>query len=76
MQNPMNPYGRSKWMVEHILDDYDAAFAVKSVCLRYFNAAGADPKGTLGECHDPETHLIRLILQVASGQRQSISVFW
>ena len=74
-QNPMNPYGRSKWMVEHILDDYDVAFALKSVCLRYFNAAGADPEGTLGECHDPETHLIPLVLQVASGRRPSISVF-
>ena len=72
---PVNPYGRSKWMVEQILADYDRAFGVKSVCLRYFNAAGADPDGQLGELHDPETHLIPLILQVASGRRPEISLF-
>lgn len=72
---PINPYGRSKWMVEQILDDFDAAFGVRSCCLRYFNAAGADPEGELGECHEPETHLVPLVLQVASGRRPSISVF-
>ena len=61
-QQPINPYGRSKLMVEQILADYDKAFGLKSVCLRYFNAAGADPEGELGERHDPETHLIPLIL--------------
>jgi UDP-glucose 4-epimerase len=72
---PVNPYGRSKWMVEQALEDYDRAFGMKSVCLRYFNAAGADPDGLLGERHDPETHLIPLILQAASGRREHIQVF-
>jgi UDP-glucose 4-epimerase len=74
-QQPINPYGRSKWMVEQILADYDKAYGMKSVCLRYFNAAGADPQGLLGERHEPETHLIPLVLQAASGRRASISVF-
>src|SRR3546814_10996324 len=70
---PINPYGRSKWMVEQMLGDYDVAYGLKSVCLRYFNAAGGDPEGELGECHEPETHLIPLILQVASGRdRKSV----
>ena len=72
---PINPYGRSKLMVEHILGDYDAAYGLKSVRLRYFNAAGAGPSGKIGECHDPETHLIPLVLRAASGRRESISVF-
>jgi UDP-glucose 4-epimerase len=72
---PVNPYGRSKWMVEQVLADYDLAYGLKSVCLRYFNAAGADPEGLLGERHDPETHLIPLILQAASGRRDTIQVF-
>ncbi|MFK3776065.1 UDP-glucose 4-epimerase GalE [Pseudomonas sp. NPDC089406] len=72
---PINPYGRSKWMVEQVLQDYDRAYGLKSVCLRYFNAAGADPGGQLGECHEPETHLIPLILQAASGRRPAITVF-
>ncbi|MDZ3991736.1 UDP-glucose 4-epimerase GalE [Pseudomonas sp. Teo4] len=72
---PINPYGRSKWMVEQILEDFDRAYGLKSVCLRYFNAAGADPGGQLGECHEPETHLIPLILQAASGRRDAITVF-
>ena len=72
---PINPYGVSKWMVEQILADYDRAYALKSICLRYFNAAGADPDGQLGERHTPETHLIPLVLQAASGRRSSISVF-
>jgi UDP-glucose 4-epimerase len=72
---PVNPYGRSKWMVEQVLADYDLAYGLKSVCLRYFNAAGADPEGLLGERHDPETHLIPLILQAASGRRGNIQVF-
>jgi len=72
---PINPYGRSKWMVEQMLADYDAAYGLKSVCLRYFNAAGADPQGALGECHEPETHLVPLVLQVASGRRPHITVY-
>lgn len=72
---PINPYGRSKLMVEQMLADYDRGYGLKSVCLRYFNAAGAHPDGLLGERHDPETHLIPLILQAASGRRAAISVF-
>jgi len=72
---PMNPYGRSKLMVEEALKDYDTAYGLKSVCLRYFNAAGADIETELGERHDPETHLIPLILQAASGKRDAITIF-
>jgi UDP-glucose 4-epimerase len=74
-QQPINPYGRTKLMVEQALADYDRAYGFKSVCLRYFNAAGADQEGQLGERHDPETHLIPLVLQAASGRRPNISVF-
>jgi len=74
-KQPINPYGRSKWMVEQMLEDYDCAYGLKSICLRYFNACGADPEGELGERHDPETHLIPLVLQVASGKRDAITVF-
>jgi UDP-glucose 4-epimerase len=74
-KQPINPYGKTKWMVEQILDDYDRAYGLKSIALRYFNAAGADPEGELGERHDPETHLIPLVLQAASGRRPHISVF-
>ena len=74
-QVPINPYGRSKLMMEQVLEDYDRAYGLKSVCLRYFNAAGADPQGELGERHDPETHLIPLVLQAASGRRADIAVF-
>lgn len=72
---PLNPYGRSKLMVEQILGDYERAYGLKSVCLRYFNAAGADPSALLGERHEPETHLIPLVLQAISGKRTHISVF-
>jgi len=72
---PVNPYGRSKLMVEQMLADYDTACGLKSVSLRYFNAAGADPEGELGERHEPETHLIPLVLRAASGKLESISVF-
>jgi UDP-glucose 4-epimerase len=74
-QNPINPYGASKLMVERILSDFDQAYDFKSVCFRYFNAAGADPNGLLGEDHTPETHLIPLVLLAALGQRESISIF-
>jgi UDP-glucose 4-epimerase len=74
-REPINPYGRSKHMVEQALADYDAAYGLKSVCLRYFNAAGAHPDGLLGERHEPETHLIPLVLQVASGRRPYITVY-
>lgn len=72
---PINPYGRSKYMVEQMLEDFDKAYGMKSVCLRYFNAAGCDPDGELGERHDPETHLIPLVLQAAAGRREALSVF-
>ena len=74
-KQPINPYGRSKWMVEQILADYDTAYGLKSISLRYFNAAGADPEGLLGERHEPESHLIPLVLQAAAGRRAYIAVF-
>ncbi len=74
-QNPINPYGMSKLMVEKILSDFDQAYDFKSVWFRYFNAAGADPEGALGEDHNPETHLIPLTLFAALGKRESLSIF-
>ncbi len=74
-QNPINPYGATKLMVERILSDFDVAYGLKSVRFRYFNAAGADSKGLLGEDHNPETHLIPLVLLTALGKRDSISIF-
>jgi UDP-glucose 4-epimerase len=62
-------------MVEQILADYDRAYDLRSICLRYFNAAGADAEGEIGEAHDPETHLIPLVLDVAAGLRPAVSVF-
>lgn len=73
--NPINPYGRSKLLIEHMLDDYDVAYDLKSVALRYFNAAGADSRGLIGERHIPETHLIPLVLQTASGRKKDITIF-
>lgn len=74
-QNPINPYGQSKLMVEKILADYSHAYDLSYVVLRYFNAAGADADTEIGEDHDPETHLIPLILDVALGKRENIHVF-
>lgn len=74
-QRPMNPYGWSKFMVEQILRDFDAAYGFRHVALRYFNAAGADPDGELGEVHHPETHLIPLTIQTALGQRPHLDVY-
>jgi UDP-arabinose 4-epimerase len=74
-QLPINPYGRSKLMIEQILADYGSAYDLKSVSLRYFNAAGADPEGNLGESHDPETHLIPLVLDAAAGRRPNITAY-
>jgi len=74
-KSPINPYGSTKLMIERILYDCASSYRLNSVSLRYFNACGADPGGELGECHDPETHLIPLILQAASGRRESITVF-
>jgi len=74
-QEPINPYGRSKLMVEQILRDFDSAYGLQSITLRYFNAAGADPDCDTGEAHDPETHLIPLVLDAASGRRPDITIF-
>ena len=73
--NPVNPYGNTKAIVEKILGDYDKAYGLKSISLRYFNACGAHVDGTIGERHDPETHLIPLILQAASGRRENITIY-
>ena len=74
-QLPINPYGRTKLHMEHMMGDYDRAYGLRFAALRYFNAAGAMPDGSLGEDHHPETHLIPLVLQVALGQRERILVF-
>jgi UDP-glucose 4-epimerase len=74
-QKPINPYGFSKLAVEHALTDYAVAYGLGYAALRYFNAAGATPDGDIGEDHDPESHLIPIVLQVALGQRKSISIF-
>ena len=74
-REPINPYGRTKWMIEQALDDYDRAYGLRSVSLRYFNAAGAHPEALLGERHEPETHLVPLVLQAASGRRPHVTVF-
>lgn len=73
--SPINPYGRSKWMVEQILQDFSHAYGLEYVALRYFNAAGAHESGEIGEDHDPETHLIPVILQHLLGLREKITVF-
>lgn len=72
---PVNPYGRAKLMVETILRDYERAHGLRTISLRYFNAAGADPDGATGECHDPETHLIPNILLALLGKKPRLEVF-
>ena len=74
-QSPISPYGQTKLAFEKVLADYAAAYPLGFAALRYFNASGATPDGTLGEDHSPETHLIPLVIQVALGQRPHISVF-
>ncbi|TWT83731.1 UDP-glucose 4-epimerase [Planctomycetes bacterium CA13] len=74
-QNPINPYGFTKLVFEHALADYASAYGFGYAALRYFNAAGARPDGSIGEDHDPESHLIPIVLQVALGQRDEITVF-
>ena len=74
-QNPINPYGNTKLMVEKILADFDTAYGLKATALRYFNASGADDSGEIGESHNPETHLIPIVLQAATGKRASIKMF-
>lgn len=74
-KNPTNPYGESKWMVEKILSWYDKIFNLRSISLRYFNAAGAGLKGKLGENHQPETHIIPLAVKTALGKRKVFKLF-
>lgn len=74
-QSPINPYGRTKLLIEQLLPDYDHAYGIKSICLRYFNAAGADADGEIGERHNPETHLIPLVIQAALGYNNNLRVF-
>lgn len=74
-QYPINPYGMTKLTVERIFKDYQKAYGLQFVVLRYFNAAGADPEGEIGESHNPETHIIPLVLDAASGKRPDIKVF-
>jgi UDP-glucose-4-epimerase GalE len=74
-QQPINPYGATKLMIERVLRDYDAAYGLRSVALRYFNAAGCDPDGEIGEDHDPETHLIPRVLMAADGTLPHVEVF-
>lgn len=74
-QKPINPYGKTKLIVEQIFEDYHKAYGLKYIALRYFNAAGASADGTIGESHEPETHLIPLVLKAIKGERSSIKVF-
>lgn len=74
-QNPINPYGKTKLMIEQIMADYEIAYGLKYAALRYFNAAGADAQGDLGEDHNPETHLIPLVLKAIKGEIPDIKVF-
>jgi len=73
--NPVNPYGQTKVFVEKILEDYERAYGLKFISLRYFNAAGADPDGLLGEMHEPETHLIPNILLFLLGNKKGLDVY-
>jgi UDP-glucose 4-epimerase len=75
LQNPVNPYGSSKLMVERILHDFEQSHGLRSVIFRYFNAAGADLEGQIGEWHEPETHLIPLVLDVAAGKQEVVKIF-
>lgn len=73
-QRPVNPYGHSKWMIEQVLRDYAQAYELRSIVLRYFNAAGSDPDGEIGEDHTPETHLIPLVLRAARDPNAPVSI--
>lgn len=74
-QNPINPYGRTKFMIEQIFSDYEKAYGLQHIALRYFNAAGCSADGRIGESHTPETHLIPLVLKAITGERKDIKVF-
>jgi len=73
--NPINPYANTKLIIEMLLKDFESAFGLKYVALRYFNAAGSDPSGLIGESHEPEPHLIPIVLQTAAGKLKKVSVF-
>ncbi len=73
--NPFNPYGQTKFFVEKVIQDYERAYGLKFISLRYFNAAGADPEGNLGELHEPETHLIPNILLFLLGKKKKFEIF-
>lgn len=74
-KEPKNPYGRTKLVFEGVLHDYGVAHGLRHMSLRYFNAAGSDPEGEIGECHDPETHLIPIVLEAAIGKRPHVQIF-
>jgi len=74
-QKPINPYGWTKLMMEQTLADFDHAYGIRNACLRYFNAAGADPDGEIGEDHDPETHLIPLVVYATQGRRGHVEIY-
>lgn len=74
-KNPINPYGKSKLMIENILEDFDKSYGLKYTALRYFNASGSDPDCETGECHNPETHLIPIVCQTALGKREKMQIF-
>ena len=73
--NPINPYAQTKLIIENMLRDFESAYGIKSVCLRYFNAAGADFDAQIGESHDPEPHLIPIVINTALGKREKVSIF-
>ncbi|MDQ7817511.1 MAG: UDP-glucose 4-epimerase GalE [Melioribacteraceae bacterium] len=73
--NPINPYANTKLTIEKMLDDFESAYGLRSVSLRYFNAAGADPDSNIGESHNPEPHLIPIVLQVALGKRGKVFIY-
>ena len=73
--NPINPYAKTKYMIEQVLEDFDSSFGLKYAALRYFNAAGADDSGEIGESHDPEPHLIPIVLNTALGKREKVFIF-
>lgn len=74
-QNPINAYGRTKFFIEQIFNDYERAYGLQHIALRYFNAAGCSPDGEIGESHNPETHLIPLVLKAIKGERPAIKIF-
>lgn len=74
-QNPINAYGRTKLMIEQVFADYEKAYGLRHISLRYFNAAGASEDGLIGESHEPETHLIPLVLKAIKGEIPAINIF-